>query len=181
MPPQAATARTDPRAKSPALACILSVMPGLGQIYVGYYPRGFIHALIVFTIITLLASGDTDDVTPLLGLFLAFFWLYNILDAGRRAVFFNSMLQGSEARDLAHEFKMPTFGGSIFGGLTLIVIGFILLLYTRFDMSLDWLDEWWPVAPIALGGFLLFKAIQERGGGGEPPAARGGEGGGERY
>ena len=48
-----------------------------------------------------------------------------------------------------------------------------MLLYTRFDVSLAWLDEWWPVAPIALGAFLLVKAIQERGGegggGGERP------------
>jgi TM2 domain-containing membrane protein YozV len=186
-PPMAAPqpARSDPRAKSPALACILSVMPGLGQIYIGYYARGFVHALVVFTLITLLADGNTDELTPLVGLFLAFFWLYNILDAGRRAVFYNSKLTGSEATDLAQEFQLPSFGGSIFGGVTLIILGFVLLLYTRFDISLSWLRDWWPVIPIGLGVYLLVKALQERGPTGGPPASsRQGEPGGappERY
>ena len=60
-------------------------MPGLGQVYVGYYQRGFIHVLVAATIITLLANGAADALIPLLGLFLGFFWLYNMVDAYRRA------------------------------------------------------------------------------------------------
>jgi len=37
----------DTRRKSPAIAAILSMMPGLGQVYVGYYQRGFVHAVVV--------------------------------------------------------------------------------------------------------------------------------------
>ena len=37
----------DPRSKSPALAAILSMMPGLGQVYIGYYQRGFVHILVI--------------------------------------------------------------------------------------------------------------------------------------
>ena len=33
----------DPRRKSPVLALVLSLMPGLGQVYVGYYNQGFIN------------------------------------------------------------------------------------------------------------------------------------------
>ena len=41
----------DARYKSPMLAGFLSVMPGLGQVYVGYYQVGFVHAIITFSII----------------------------------------------------------------------------------------------------------------------------------
>ncbi|MBI1951174.1 MAG: hypothetical protein HYS34_07415 [Acidobacteria bacterium] len=48
------------------------------------------------------------------------------------------------------------------GGATLIAVGFILLLHTRFGVSLDWVDEWWPAAPMIFGAYLLVRAIQER-------------------
>jgi hypothetical protein len=153
---------SDPRAKSPALACVLSAMPGLGQIYVGYYQRGFVHALVVAVLITMLATGDLDELTPLAGLFLAFFWLYNIIDAGRRATLYNQALAGTTGFDLPSDFEMPRFRGSVFGGLLLIGFGFALLLHTRWDVSLRWVEEWWPVAPILLGGWLIAKAIQDR-------------------
>jgi TM2 domain-containing membrane protein YozV len=46
----------DPRRKSPLFATFLSAMPGLGQVYVGYYQRGFINAVVVGTLIALLTS-----------------------------------------------------------------------------------------------------------------------------
>ena len=150
------------RAKSPALACFLSVMPGLGQVYVGYYQRGFVHALVVATLITLLATGDLNGMIPLVAVFMAFFWFYNIIDAGRRAALFNQVLAGDESIELPQDFKMPTFGGSIAGGLLLMAFGFVLLLNTRYGISLAWLEEWWPVLPILFGLFLVGRAIQER-------------------
>ena len=59
--------------------------------------------------------------------------------------------------------SLPSFGGSIGGEVSLIVVVFILLLNTRFGVSLAWVEQWWPVAPIALGVYLVAKAIQERG------------------
>jgi hypothetical protein len=152
----------DPRSKSPALAAFLSLMPGLGQVYVGYYQRGFIHAVVVAGIITLLAGNMVGQLIPMFAIFMAFFWLYNIIDAARRASLYNQVLAGNPAIDLPEDFKMPKTGGTIFGGACLVGIGFILLLHTRFDMSLDWMEEWWPVAPIIFGAFLLVRAIQDR-------------------
>ena len=161
-PPAAQPQARDPRTKSPVLAGFLSCMPGLGQVYVGYYVRGFVHVIIVATLITMLATGDLDGLIPLTAIFMAFFWLYNIIDAVRRASLFNQYLAGDQDITLPDDFKMPKFGGSIFGGLILIGIGFILLLNTRWNVSLAWLDEWWPIAPILLGVYLLGKAVQER-------------------
>ena len=44
----------DPMRRSPFLATILSFVPGLGQVYVGYYQLGFIHAIVISVILTLL-------------------------------------------------------------------------------------------------------------------------------
>lgn len=163
-------ANTDPRRKPPGLACSLSVMPGLGQVYLGYYQRGFIHAVVVAGLISLLATGNLGVLTPLAAVFLAFFWLYNIIDAGRRATLYNQVLAGSEQIGLPEDFKMPGLGGSIFGGAALMVVGFVLLLNTRFGMSLEWLEEWWPVLLMAFGAYLLIKAISERSAQGERPS-----------
>jgi len=152
----------DPRSKSPALAAILSMMPGLGQVYVGYYQRGFLNAVVVAGIITLLAGEMVGPLNPLFALFMTFFWLYNIIDAARRASLYNQVLAGTPGIEMPEDFKMPATGGSIFGGACLIAFGFVLLLHTRFGMSLDWTAEWWPVAVMIFGGYLLVKAIQDR-------------------
>lgn len=159
-PPQARL--RDTRSKSPALAAVLSMMPGLGQVYVGYYQRGFVHAAVIASLFTLLASNALDRLVPLFALFMAFFWLYNIIDAARRASLYNDALAGNPAIELPHDFRTPGLRGSIFGGATLIVAGFVLLLHTRFGMSLDWVEQWWPVAPMIFGAYLLGRAIQER-------------------
>ena len=169
-PPYAQAAPTPPpqvrlrdtRSKSPALAAVLSMMPGLGQVYVGYYQRGFVHAAVIASLMTILASGAVERLTPLFALFMAFFWLYNIIDAARRASLYNDALAGNPSIELPQDFKTPGFRGSIAGGATLIVAGFILLLHTRFGMSLDWIEQWWPVAPMILGAYLLGRAIHER-------------------
>jgi hypothetical protein len=149
----------DPRAKLPTLACVLSLMPGLGQIYVGYYQRGFVHILVAASVIALLANDALPALVPLLGLFLAFFWLYNIIDAGRRASLYNMALSGTDPMALPEDFRMPASGGSVAGGITMIAIGLILLLHTRFDMSLEWLRAWWPLAPVLFGGWLVYRGV----------------------
>jgi hypothetical protein len=160
--PAPALAPQDPAAKSPALACVLSAMPGLGQVYVGYYQRGFVHALTAAGLIALLNIGPPRGLEPLFGMFLAFFWLYNIIDAGRRAALYNQVLAGREGIELPSDFKTPSFGGSVVGGSILIAVGVVLLLHTRWGISLDWIEDWWPVAPILLGVWLVVRAIQER-------------------
>jgi hypothetical protein len=152
----------DPRRKSPFLASFLSCMPGLGQIYVGYYQVGFIHALVVGAIIVTLAQGALDQMAPFLGFFLAFFWLYNVIDAGRRAAHYNQALEGESGLELPKDVVTLGRSGSLVGGLFLIVIGGILLANTVGDIPLDWLEDWWPLAPILFGIYLVGRAIKER-------------------
>ena len=151
----------DPRRKKPFLAAILSIMPGLGQVYVGYYKRGFINAITVAVLISFM-NLEIEPVMPLIGIFLGFFWLYNIVDAGRRASLYNQALAGGAEIDLPEDFKTPGLRGSIIGGAALILVGLIILSHTAFGASLAWLEDWWPLAVVGFGAYLVFKAMQEK-------------------
>jgi hypothetical protein len=148
----------DPLRRSPFLATILSFMPGVGQIYVGYYQLGFVHAIVFAGILALLASGDLGPLIPLLSVFLGFFWLYNVVDAGRRATLVNEALAGRGRFELPEDFTAPGLRGTVLGGSILVGVGLLILFRTLFGVSLAWIEDWWPIAIIAFGGYLIFKA-----------------------
>ncbi len=156
--------------KSPVLAGLLSLMPGAGQIYVGYYKVGFIHNIIFGTNVAFLAAtGGGSSFSPLLpaaSIFLSFFVIYNIVDASRRATCYNLALDGVEGIELPslNDASLPfqNMRGSVGGGVILIAVGAILLSNTLLGIPLDWLAAWWPVAPLGLGIHLLAKGLKER-------------------
>jgi hypothetical protein len=154
----------DPRRKSPLLACILSVMPGLGQVYTGYYRLGFIHMAVWggALAVAIWAGNDAVGLLPLAVVFLVFFYLYNVIDAGRRASFYNQALAGIEGVEMPTEMSLPSPGGSVAGGVVLIVVGIVLLSNTLLDFSLAWLKDWWPVVPVLVGAWLVVRGVQER-------------------
>ncbi|MDP1830420.1 MAG: hypothetical protein Q8K67_00030 [Geothrix sp.] len=159
---QAMVARTvyqeDPRLRSTALATLLSLMPGLGQVYLGYTQQGFINVLVVGSLFAILAR-NIGALEPLLALFLAFFWLYNIVDANRRAVLLNQRILGLAPGALPEDVR-PALRGSVLGGLALIVGGVLALANIRFGLSLAWVERWWPAALIGFGVYLVWKAVK---------------------
>lgn len=150
--------------KSPVLAGFLSILPGLGQIYVGYYKQGFLYVLIYAFTIALLSGGgfEGSGLEPFGAIFLAFFFFFNIIDAVRRARLFNRVVDGVAVADLPPDFELPTIRGSISTGIVLIFVGFLLFLNTMFDVSLAWLQDWWPVVLIGFGAWLVYKDVSGR-------------------
>ena len=146
----------DPRKKSVMLAMVLSLMPGLGQVYVGYYDLAFRNILVVCGLIAVVATMG-DDLGPVVALFLAFFWLHNIVDAGRRASFYNQALAGIRPMELPEDIKAPQQAlGSFAGGVLLVVVGVVLFLNTMFRIPLDWLAHWWPMTLVVAGAWLIY-------------------------
>lgn len=150
------------RRKSPAVAGILSMMTGLGQIYVGYYVRGFSYAAIFASVIALLSAGAGRGLEPLLGIFLGFFWLYSIIDAVRLASLYNDrVLSGGRLPESLPQ-NLPSPGGALFGGILLAGIGVLFLARSILGISLEWLADWWPVILVLFGAYLIRRGIQER-------------------
>lgn len=162
----AAYRHQDPRTKSPFLAAFLSLIPGLGQIYVGYYRRGFVNPFVVGGVLSILVffgqGSEPPFFFPLGILFLIFFWLYNLIDAWRRATLYNLALEGVENIELPDDGPGPGIGGSLFGGAMLLIVGVVTLAYTKFGMPIEVLEEWWPLVPIAFGAYLMYRAYQDK-------------------
>ena len=152
--------RFDPRHKSPALAAVLSVFPGLGQLYIGYYVRGFAIAA-VFLMLVMISASNRDPVGPVMAMFAMFFWGFNIIDAGRMAALYNHFTAGADTIQMPQDFRLPKMGGSILGGAVLLAFGGIALSNTAFGYPLDWLEDWWPIFPLALGAYLLARGAMD--------------------
>jgi len=144
--------------KSTVVAAVLSMLPGAGHVYVGAYRRAFAHILIFALLITLLSNGDIVGFEPLFGLMLAFFFVYNIIDAARRAQNYNRALRAG-----AHLEEDPVTVDDGFGpgfGISLIAVGAMLLLHTAFDVDFRWLRDWWPLALILVGANIVRSSRQ---------------------
>jgi hypothetical protein len=148
--------------KSTILAGVMSMVPGLGQIYTGAYQQGFINIMVVSGVITLLASGNAHGMEPLLGIFLAFFWFYSQIDAIRRVQYYNRALEGAGSIAEMEDIKLAGAGGGTFTGVVMVVFGVLALSNTMFDVSLAWLADWWPLGLVAAGVWLIMRARREK-------------------
>ena len=162
----------DPRAKSPILAGVLSLMPGLGQVYLGYTQLGFIHAAIFASFFALMSSNQLGLLLePFVGISMAFFFLYNLVDAHRRALLLNESLAQLEKPALPDGFGTVSLGGRMALGVGLILVGLLTLLNLRFGLSLAWLERWWPAGLVLLGIYLVARALKDRTAAQESPQA----------
>lgn len=144
--------------KSPGIATWLSLFPGLGQIYVGYYQLGFSFVLVMAVTITILNLGLLGSF---FGPLLAFFWVFNLIDANRRAQGYNRALDGLQEDGLPPEAALPGLKGNRPLGFFLVIAGVLIFLDLNFGISLQWLENWWPLALIGFGGWLIIKSRQD--------------------
>jgi hypothetical protein len=141
--------------KSPWLAAILSLFPGIGQVYVGYYAVGFIYALVMIGCIMILSSSEADSTGPMVGTFLAFFWIFNMFDAARRASMYNRGLAGEDAP------KMPT-DSPLIGGILLAILGIVMTLQITLGVDMDFITKVWPLAILVMGIYFIWKYLRMR-------------------
>src|SRR5262245_4113466 len=119
----------DPRRKAPQLAAMLSLIPGMGQIYVGYYRRGFVTAAVLL-LCMFVGSSVGGGLAPVFTLSAVFIWVFNVIDAGRMAAMYNLAITGNYSMTMPDDVKFPRIGGSIFGGILLLLFGGIALSNT---------------------------------------------------
>jgi hypothetical protein len=125
--------------------------------------QGFISIFIAAGTISILASSLMNGAEPFFGIFLGFFWIFQMIDANRRAHFFNRVKAGLSGDDIPEGFEMPKTGGSVLGGAILIVLGVLFILDLNFDVSLEWITGWWPMVLILGGVYLVYQARKKAG------------------
>lgn len=155
---ETATARRGPQ-KNPWLAGMLSMFPGMGNVYNGLYTRAVTFFLAI-TACMYLATQDRGE--PLFGFATAFIWFFNVLDAFRQATLINygyvedlgvaSPARGQSARN-----------EKLFAGVMLLALGTVAVLKVYLEIELDWVFRLWPLALLGAGGWLLWSALAGRG------------------
>jgi Domain of unknown function (DUF5668)/B-box zinc finger len=153
---------------NPTVAGILGAIPlGLGAVYCGQYAKGLVYLGIFVTCIVGFSADLPWQGYAALGIFLGFFWVYQILDAVRTA---KAIQAGEPAPDPLGLVQM--FGGSAPGerpaatatesstniptaAAVLIVLGVLFLINTVFDFSLH---RYWPLILIGVGVWLFAKS-----------------------
>ena len=157
VPPAAAYAAAHPLRKSPRLAMALSLFPGLGNVYNGLYLRGLIQFLIVGSLMGLLDKAES----PFFGMAMVFFWAFNVLDAYRQAVLINHGY--SQDLGLLDQPDRPRPGqGGLVAGVILTMIGIVAFIEEFINIDLEWLYEFWPLALVGIGLWLIIASVRER-------------------
>jgi hypothetical protein len=142
--------------KNPGLAALLSLFPGMGNIYNGLYMRGVTFFLVVVSLI-----GIASDGHDLFAAAVVFFWLFNVIDAYRQATLINyGYAQDLGLIDLPRHPRASQ--GGVAAGVLLALIGLVALLERYFDIRLDWLFDLWPFALVLLGGWLIWASLRDR-------------------
>lgn len=147
-----------PMIKRPLLAGFLALFPGIGNIYNGLYVRG----VVFFTIIAcLVALGSDQEEHSVLGFVVAFAWIFNVLDSYRQAQLINlGAGQDLGVNDLP---AAPKAGqGGLLAGILLLALGIIASLQVYLDIDLSWILQFWPLALVGIGGWLIFAWFRER-------------------
>jgi len=134
---------------------------GVGAVYTGQYAKGLAH----LTIVTLLIAGCSasdhghgEALGVICGLGLAFFYVYQIIDAVRSAKAIQTAQPIPDPFGLAATFS----GGGAkvetskipMGAVVLILLGVLFLLNT---LGLSDLDRFWPLILIFLGGWMFAR------------------------
>jgi TM2 domain-containing membrane protein YozV len=161
LPPPAATpAPLAPKLpKNPWLALVLSLFPGLGQVYNGQPAKAF-----VFFSAWVGSIYGASEISPFpFAFMIPFVYFYNLIDAYRGAVAVNARALGGLPTPEGDDLESPYWGGG------LLVLGLLLLLNNLGWLHLAALARYWPVALIVAGAAFLYGSVQRRR---EPPVRR---------
>jgi len=140
---------------SPGLALFLGLIPGVGAIYNGQYPKGIVHAIVWGLLMSIANSRAAQGLEPVFVMLVIAWWFYMALEAYHTA----RRRQAGEAVD-EYSSLLDMHGGrghlrAPVAGIALIGLGALLLLHTLDVLDIERVMRFWPVLLIALGAYLL--------------------------
>ncbi len=146
---------------NPALATILAIFfPfGVAPVYLGQYAKGLTH-LLIFAFLCVGANQAGNGADVVFGLGIAFWWVYQLIDANRSA---KALLAGQPVPDpfglgraLGTEHLTPQ--NVPIGAIILIGIGVLFLLQNVGFFHFHWVGKLWPLILIALGLRVIMRS-----------------------
>ena len=140
---------------SPGLAFFLGWIPGVGAIYNGQYAKGLVHAVIWGILVSITSSDAVHGVEPIFGMLICAWMFYMAFEAyhtARKRRAGESVDEYSSILDL-HGRNVPV------AGITLIILGIVMLLYTLHLFDFERIARFWPVLLIAAGAYLLYGRL----------------------
>jgi hypothetical protein len=130
---------------------------GVGAVYCSQYAKGLAHLLIFALLI--FGADHAHSWDALFGLGLAFFYVYQIIDAVRTA---HALQAGQPAPDpmgLGQAFSMGEkfdSGKVPVGAVVLIGLGVLFLLHTMGIMEYGF-ERFWPLILVFLGAWMFYR------------------------
>lgn len=138
--------------KSPALAAMLSIFPGVGQLYNGELPKA-VTFVAGFATCIYLASHTDGEVFFVMA--MPFLYFYNLIDAYQSAQRINLMAL-SGALPQSQPEASPLWGWSLIG------MGVLLMLNNLGLLRFAWIAKFWPLLLVAAGVALLRGSLWSR-------------------
>jgi len=147
---------------NPALAGILAgFFPfGVGAVYTGQYAKGLAHLIVFGLLIAGASNGDRSEILGIVcGFGIAFFYVYQIIDAVRSAHALQAGQAPPDPFGLTQTFstgdrndakRIPA------GAVILILVGVLFLLHTL-GLGEFGVNRFWPIVLIVLGGWMFAR------------------------
>ncbi len=138
---------------SPGLAFFLGWIPGVGAIYNGQYAKGLVHA-VIFGILCSIVD-NARGLEPLFGMLIAVWMFYMAFEAYHTA---RKRRLGEPVDEYSSLVNLRGQRGQFpVAGVTLIVLGVLLLLHTLDLLDFYYVARYWPVLLILAGVYLLYN------------------------
>jgi len=156
LPPLPGTPSSGP---NPAIAGILAgFFPfGVGAVYCSQYAKGLAH-LMIFALL-IFASDHAGGWGWIFGIGIAFFYVYQIIDAVRTAKALQEGLPAPDPLGLSHTFGMGDkfdAGKVPIGAVVLIGLGALFLLHTMGFWEFGF-ERFWPLMLVLLGVWMFYR------------------------
>ena len=144
---------------SPALAFFLGMLPGVGAIYNGQYAKGLVHALIWGVLMSIACSNSSaiHGMEPVFIIAVIAWWFYMEFEAYHTA---RKRRMGEPVDEYSSLVDLKGAKGHVpVAGVTLILLGILLLLHTLDILDFDRIVRYWPVLLILGGAYLLWSRM----------------------
>jgi hypothetical protein len=141
---------------SPGLALALGFIPGVGAIYNGQYAKGLVHAVVFGLLVSIIQSGTTGGLEPLLYVVVWAWEFYMAIEAYHTA---RKRRNGEPVDEFSSLMNVHGRGTFPAGAVLLILLGGVLLMDTMGWLQFRDIARFWPVALILLGVYMLYARL----------------------